>query len=393
MIDRACRDHGLTGPNRGLLNAIVLGVLRHRGVLDLWIDHLRSGGNLHKDLRELLRIGLLQLMILEMPEHASVNETVELAGHAKSLVNAVLRRAVRSRAELEAMRAAAPLAVQCSLPEWMLQRWRNNLGQKATEFLAEWVNQPAPIIVRANKIRYRAEARTASLPKAKAVPGFPTFYQVNEPPLPLLDEGACYVQDPSTSIPPILLAPEKQMSVLDACAAPGGKTAHMAQLMFNHGKILAVDSVEKRVRRLAGNLKNMGVFIAETLQHDWLAGPLPEFYQQRFPGGFDRILIDAPCSNTGVMRRRVDARWRLQPDDFVKMQQQQLRLLDAIAPNLKVGGRMVYSTCSIEAEENEGTAQKFATSHPKFKLLKMERTLPQREGVDGGFAALFERVK
>lgn len=89
------------------------------------------------------------------------------------------------------------------------------------------------------------------------------------------------------------------------------------------------------MRRLAGNLKNMGVFIAETLQHDWLAGPLPEFYQQRFPGGIDRILIDAPCSNTGVMRRRVDVRWRLQPDDFVKMQQQQLRLLDAIAPNLK----------------------------------------------------------
>ncbi len=394
MIDRECRKHGVTGPNRGLVNALVLGVLRHRNLLDLWIDHLRSGGGpIQKELRELLRIGLVQLLVLEMPEHASVNETVELAGHAKGLINAILRRAVRSRAELQAMREAAPWEVRSSLPDFILQRWRNNLGVKAVDFLCEWVNQPAPIIVRANKIRHRAEARVASLPRATAVPSFPTFYQVSEPPLPLLDEGACYVQDPSTSLPPILLAPEKHESVLDACAAPGGKTAHLAQLMFNHGQILAVDCVEKRCQRLASNLKNLGVFIAETLQHDWLAGPLPEFYQQRFPQGFDRILVDAPCSNTGVMRRRVDVRWRLQPDDFLKMQQQQLRLLAAIAPYLKVGGRLVYSTCSIEPEENEGTAQKFATEHPQFKLLKMERTLPHREGVDGGFAALFERVK
>ncbi len=393
LIDRAARTHHLSGPNRGLLNALVLATLRHREVLDLWITHLRGGGQVQKDLRDLLRLGLVQIMILELPEHAAVNETVELAGHAKSLVNAILRRAVRSRSELSALRDAAPIATRFSLPDFLLQRWRNNLGAKAVDALGAWVNEPAPVIVRANKIKYRAEARVASLPGAVPMPGFPGFYIVKETPLGLLDEGICYAQDPSTSLAPILLAPEKHQTVLDACAAPGGKTAHLAQLMHNHGQILAVDSVDKRVQRLHGNLKNLGVHIAETLRHDWLAGPLPDFYQQRFPNGFDRILLDAPCSNTGVMRRRVDVRWRLGPDAFQHMQTQQLRLLDVMAPLLKKGGRLVYSTCSIEPEENEGVAQHFGAAHPGIKLLKMERTLPHRDNVDGGFAALFERVK
>ena len=393
LIDREARRNTLSGPNRGLLNALVLGTIRNRSLLDMWIDHLRSGGPLQKDIRDLLRLGLVQIMIMDLPEHAAVNETVELAGHAKSLANAILRRAVRSRKELTALLDAAPAHVRDSIPEFILQRWKNNLGAKVTEALGQWVNQPATVTVRANKIKFRAETRVSSLPGAKRVEGFPGCYAVPETPLGLLEEGICYAQDPSTSIAPLLLAPEKHMTVLDACAAPGGKAAHLAQLMFNHGQILAVDSVEKRVKRLAGNLRNLGVHIAETLQHDWLAGPLPEFYQQRFPQGFDRILIDAPCSNTGVMRRRVDVRWRLQPNEFQKMQDQQLRLLNAIAPHLKPGGRMVYSTCSIEAEENEGTAQKFATANPNFKLLEMKRTLPHRDGVDGGFAALFERKK
>lgn len=393
LIDRTARQNNLSGPNRGLLNALVLGVIRHRSVLDLWIDHLRSEGKLQREIRELLRIGLVQLLVMELPEHAAVNETVELAGHAKSLVNAILRRAVRSRKELLALRDAAPEHVRHSVPEFLLQRWRNNLGVKGTEFIAEWVNMPSITTVRANKIKYRAEARVAALADAKPVDGFPTFYAMTDTPLGLLEEGMCYAQDPSTSIAPLLLEVEKYHTVLDACAAPGGKTAHLCQIMHNHGQILAVDSVDKRIKRLTGNLRNMGVHIAEVLQHDWLAGPLPEFHQQRFPGGFDRILIDAPCSNTGVMRRRVDVRWRLQPGDFMKMQAQQLALLDAISPYLKVGGKMVYSTCSLEIEENEGAAQKFAQSHPNFKLVEMKRTLPLRDGVDGSFAALFERTE
>lgn len=391
LIDREARAHSLSGPNRGLMNAIVLGVIRNQSLLDLWIDHLRTGGPLHKDLRALLRMGLVQILLMDLPEHAAVNETVELAGRAKSLANAILRRAVRSRKELFDLRDASLLTIRTSIPDFILQRWKNNLGTKAVEALATWVNQPAQITVRANKIKYRAESRVAGQAGARPIEGFPTYYTMPDLPLGLLEEGICYAQDPSTSIAPILLAPEKHMTVLDACASPGGKTAHIAQLMFNHGQILAVDNVEKRVRRLQGNLRNLGVHIAETLQHDWLAAPLPEFYQQRFPNGFDRILVDAPCSNSGVMRRRVDVRWRLHPDDFTKMQQQQLRLLDAVSIYLKPGGRMVYSTCSIEPEENEGTAQKFATAHPNFKLLEMKRTLPHRDAVDGGFAALFER--
>ncbi|MBP7948939.1 MAG: methyltransferase domain-containing protein [Verrucomicrobiales bacterium] len=391
MIDLEARVQSLSGPNRALLNAVVLGVVRNRSLLDFWIDHLRDGGKLQREARELLRMGLVQILLMDLPEHAAVNETVELAGPAKSLANAILRRAVRSRSELQTMAEQAPPSVRWSLPEFLLQRWRNNFGPKACTFLCEWINRPSPIHVRGNNLRFRGESRAAHLPGAVPVEGFPGFFQVPELPLGLLEEGICYAQDPSTALAPALLAAQRHETILDACAAPGGKSAMLAQAMGNHGQILCVDQSEKRVKRLAGNLRRLNVRCAEVLQHDWLAGPLPDYWRQRFPGGFDGILIDAPCSNTGVMRRRVDVRWRLKPDAFAVMQEQQGQMLNAVAPHLKPGGRLVYSTCSIEPEENEGTVQKFTASHPEFQLAEMQRTLPHRDGVDGGFAALLIR--
>ncbi len=391
LIDRETRNHALSGPNRALLNALVLGTLRHRSVLDLWIDHLREGGKLQREIRELLRIGLVQLFIMDLPEHAAVNETVDLAGPAKGLVNAVLRRALRSRAELEHLRHNAPWHIRLSLPEFLLQRWRNNFGTKALDALGAWINEPAPIFVRANLMKFRAMAKVRHFPGAEPVDGLPDFFRTAELPLGLLEDGVCYAQDPSTALAPKLLAPEKGQAILDACAAPGGKSAYMAQMMDNHGQLLAVDSSPKRVKRLTGNLRHLGVKCVEILQHDWLTGPLPAFWQARFPQGFDGVLVDAPCSNTGVVRRRVDVRWRLQPDSFAQMQAQQLALLSAVAPYVRCGGKLVYSTCSIEPEENEGVTQKFLAAHPDFSLVEMQRTLPHRDQVDGGFAALFAR--
>jgi 16S rRNA (cytosine967-C5)-methyltransferase len=161
--------------------------------------------------------------------------------------------------------------------------------------------------------------------------------------------------------------------------------------MKNTGRILCTDNAEKRAKRLAGNLRRLGLKGSEVCLHDWLAGPLPPEIFARYRPGFDAVLIDAPCSNTGVLRRRVDVRWRLAAGSFLEMQAQQLALLEAIAPLTKPGGRLVYSTCSIEPEENEGVAQRFASLHPQFHLAEMSRTLPHRDGVDGGFAALFTR--
>ncbi|HRQ87768.1 MAG TPA: RsmB/NOP family class I SAM-dependent RNA methyltransferase [Bacteroidia bacterium] len=185
------------------------------------------------------------------------------------------------------------------------------------------------------------------------------------------------MQDPSTSLACRLLAPQPGETILDACAAPGGKTALMAALMENRGRIVASDSSAARLGPMKENLARLNVGIAEIRQIDWSqpeAADLP---------AFDAILLDAPCSNSGVMRRRVDVRWRIQERDFDRHARQQLALLRQLVPFLKPGGRIVYSTCSLDPAENEAVAA--ASGLP---LEKSVSSLPWRDGHDGAYAAL-----
>ena len=198
--------------------------------------------------------------------------------------------------------------------------------------------------------------------------------------------GLCYVQDPSTLLACDLLAPEPGETVLDACAAPGGKTTYLAQLMRDQGRIMACDLYESRVTRLRENLHRLGVTIARAIQHDCMqaGGPLEA-------DSFDRILVDAPCSNTGVLRRRVDVRWRLTEEDFLRMPAQQFALLRRTASFLKPGGTLVYSTCSLEPEENDQLVDRISAEIPVLRFVESRRTLPFVDGVDGAFAAKFVR--
>jgi 16S rRNA (cytosine967-C5)-methyltransferase len=170
--------------------------------------------------------------------------------------------------------------------------------------------------------------------------------------------------------------------VLDACAAPGGKTAYLAELMKNDGLILACDRDAGRIRTLQDNLERLGAGIARCVLHDWAGGGPPPN-----ESGFDRILVDAPCSNTGVMRRRVDLRWRLTAKDFLRMQAEQLRILRATIPLLKKNGVLVYSTCSIEPEENEEVVRLIMQEFSFLELLEQVSLFPFRDGFDGAFAA------
>jgi 16S rRNA (cytosine967-C5)-methyltransferase len=377
----------LTGPDRGLLNALVLAVLRNRSLLDTWIDHLRGPGKLDDGTRNLLRLGLAQLLLLGMPTHAAVNETVRLAPPAATgLTNAILRRAARESAELHTLTQTLPWHVRHSLPEFLAKKWRNNFGAAQAELLAAWVNSPSPTIVRCNELKFRSINKVRDFRGAKEMEQHPGFFTCEDLPGKLLQEGIVYAQDPSTSYAPRLLAPAPRQTILDACAAPGGKTALMAQLMANEGKIIAADNSAKRLERLKGNLHRLGVRNAEVLLQDWLTQPIPGWLHE-----LDGILIDAPCSNTGVMRRRVDVRWRITAETAAEQQAVQLALLEKLAPLLKVGGRLVYSTCSIEPEENEGVVQKFTQANPAFELRTTDRTLPFRDQIDGGFAALLVR--
>jgi 16S rRNA (cytosine967-C5)-methyltransferase len=392
MIDAAARQHFLQTPDRALLNALVLGVLRHQRVLDLWIADLRPAGRLEAKYRRLLHLGLLQLFVLAMPEHAAVHETVNLADKARGLINAILREALRWREKLLALAESAPPNVRFSQPDFLWQRWLAQFGKTGAEKLLAWINTPAPVLLRANLLKFRALAKLQKEPGLTVFPEWPDFFNAEHLPNRLLEEGVAYAQDPSTTLAPRLLDPKPGESVLDACAAPGGKAALLAQMMQNRGQIVCVDSSVKRSQRLAGNLKRLGVSIAEIVTQDWLASDLaPEVHSSK-PRGYDAVLVDAPCSNTGVMRRRVDVRWRLTPETFIQQQALQLSILQRLAPLVRSGGRIVYSTCSMEPEENEGVAQKFAASQPGFQIKETRRTLPQRDGVDGSFAALLVKT-
>ena len=208
-------------------------------------------------------------------------------------------------------------------------------------------------------------------------------------PATALRVGDCYLQDPSTAIACELLRPAAGENVLDACAAPGGKAAYLAEMMRNEGTLVVADQNEARLERLRENLARLGVTNAHTLRCNWTdensvrAAALAE-------QSFDGILIDAPCTNTGVMRRRVDVRWRLQPAEFSRMPRQQLTILEAVAPLLKPGGSLVYSTCSLEPEENEAVVAAFQRVQSAMRFTARAESLPFRDAIDGAFAARLE---
>jgi 16S rRNA (cytosine967-C5)-methyltransferase len=377
----------LTPLDRAFLMETFFGVLRNLSRLDFLIGRLREG-RIDPETRAVLRLGLYQIFHMRTAAHAAVNETVNLAGRARGLVNAILRRALREKAELEEALAHAAPDVATSHPDFLLARWNAHFGEEATRQLCAWDNQPADVHVRANGLRVTVGELLRSVPDAEPSPAHPQAIKVRQLPFSWIAHGLCYVQDPSTLIACDLLAPQPGDFVLDACAAPGGKTSYLAQLMHNQGRIIACDLYESRVARLRENLARLGVSIAQSLVHDCMqAGPPLR------PDSFDRILVDAPCSNTGVIRRRVDVRWRLTEEDFLRMPAQQTALLKRTATLLKPGGTLVYSTCSLEPEENDQLVEQALAAIPSLRFIESRRSLPFADHIDGAFAAKFTRVQ
>jgi 16S rRNA (cytosine967-C5)-methyltransferase len=389
ILARLLRSSDLAAPDRAFVTELFYGILRHLSLLDFWIGSLRSQ-HLDHDARDLLRLGLYQLFLLDTPEHAAVYETVKLAGaKARSLVNAVLRNSLRRKTELVEKARGQELSIRGSHPPFLIERWRKNFGAEKTAALCEWNNRPAPIYARVNRLRISPDEFLSQHSDSERLPQFENFVRLTSIPGEALGDGHCYIQDPSTAVACVLLDPKPGERLLDACAAPGGKTGYLAELMQNEGDILACDRDESRIMTLRDNLERLGVQIARFVQHDWTSDkPLPA--DARSP--FDRILVDAPCSNTGVMRRRVDVRWRLTQKDFSRLREEQLRILRAIVPLLKAAGVLVYSTCSIEPEENEAVVETIMREFSFLKLAEEKSMLPFRDGFDGAYAAKLIRA-
>ena len=384
ILGQVLRSSDLRPADRAFATELFYGVLRNLTLLDFWIGQLRSG-HLDRESRDLLRLGLYQLLIIDIPEHAAVFETVALAGRRqRSLVNAVLRSALREKMSLLESAATQDLSVRTSHPEFLIDRWRNNFGDHETEALCKWNNEPAPVYARINRLK-RSDEDFLTEPARPDLPA--NFAQLASIPHDALAAGHCYIQDPSTAIACQLLDPQPGEKILDACAAPGGKTAYLAELIQNEGRILACDRDSARVTTLEENLHRLGVTIAHCVRHDWSRTPSPPVDEK-----FDRILVDAPCTNTGVMRRRVDLRWRLTAGDFSRMPLEQLVIVRATLPLLKPGGLLVYSTCSIEPEENEGVVAAILAGDQGLQLTGQRSVLPFRDGFDGAFAAAFRRA-
>lgn len=380
LIDDYARRLKLSPPDRGLAQDLLYGVIRNIYLLDEVIERFRRG-SIKPQTRQLLRLGLYQLLLTGIAEHAALNETVELARqHERSLVNAILRNVQRQKSELLAEIGTWPIEDRYSHPDFLIQRWTEQFGEAATAELCRWNNEPASVYARINPLVPGALERVQSETEPSCVvAGFPDFLQLQGAPNPdWIAGGLVYIQDPSTSLACRLLNPRPGETVLDACAAPGGKTGLLAALMENSGTIHATDSSESRLGPTRDNLDRLGVKNVTVSQVDWrrpdAASGLPLF---------DAILLDAPCSNSGVMRRRIDVRWRLQDRDFARQAQAQLELLRGVARVLKPGGRIVYSTCSIDRVENEEVV-----AASGFALESAVVSLPWRDGHDGAYAAL-----
>jgi len=375
------------GPlDRALLTEMFYGVLRNRTRLDFIIGYLREG-ELDAITRNLVRLGIYQILHMRVPNHASVNETVELAGRARGLVNALLRRCIREEDLIRQNLEKAPISIRYSHPETLINRWSDQYGEQAATEVCQWDNQPAEVFVRANTLKVTVQELFSSWQKAEFSEHHPLMLKVKQIPPSWIVGGLCYIQDPSTLMSCELLDPQPGEKILDACAAPGGKTSYIAQLMDNTGQIVACDTSLKRLERLRENLQRLGVINTSVFQMDWLHQATP-FQEQ----SFDRILLDAPCSNTGVIRRRIDVRWRLAEEDFQRMPEKQFAMIGQMVPLLKHGGILVYSTCSIDAEENEKLVERVCAELPGLELVEIRKKLPFRDRVDGAFAAKLRKV-
>jgi len=385
IISRLFAKAELPVSNRAFALELFYGVLRNLVLLDFWIGCLRAS-RIDANLRDLLRLGLYQLLFLKTAEHAAVYETVELAPkRQRAVINGVLRAAARQQDELRTRGNAQPLFVRTSHPQFLIARWQQHFGAKAAKELCRWNNAPPPIYGRINQLKIDRADFLRKYPESPALVRNPAFVEFHAWPTDALNLGRCYIQDPSTAIACELLDPQPGEKILDACAAPGGKTGYIAQLMKNRGVIVACDRDPERLRVLESNITRLGIQIIRTFRLDWTQGRIPK--EITSIGPFDRILVDAPCTNTGVMRRRVDVRWRLRPKDFLRMSKQQFEIARAAVRLLKPGGVFVYSTCSLEPEENEELIGRLLNEFPGVRPAREESCLPFRDHFDGAFAA------
>ncbi len=415
--DRALRGEGerlgLDARDLGLATQLAYGAVQRRATLDYVIETLsgRSLARLEPAVIAALRLGIFQLVYLDrVPDHAAVAESVELAkadspGGA-GLVNAVLRRATR---EAEALVGALPddtpeaAALRLSHPEWIARLWWETFGGDTARLLMAADNQPAEAALRANTLRTSAAELAAQLPvESHPAPDLPEGLVLEQPydahGAPEWEAGLFMPQSRAAMTVARVLAPRPGERVLDLCAAPGGKTTHLAAMMDDRGEVVAVEHHRGRAAALERTARRMGAGCVRVRTTDAM--------EPQEPGRYDRVLVDPPCSDLGTLASRPDARWRKTADQPERLARTQGAILRAGAAALGPGGTLVYSTCTISPAENEQLIAGFLADHQDFEADDLRRevpvwqhpsvpsylqTLPHRDGTEGFFIARLRR--
>ena len=415
-LDHELASRPLSPRDAALAMELVYGTLRWQRYLD-WIlaPHSRRRlETLDARVRVILRMTAYQIALLDrVPTFAAVNDAVTLAPRTpgvKPFVNAVLRSFAR-RAPHE-REPAAPrdpleaLATRCSFPTWLAARWVARFGREEAEALMRASNERPPLTLRANALRTTRDALAERLAAEEGLAVRPTRHApeglvVGPGGAPAswraFGDGSFAVQDEASMLVGRLLAPEPGATVADVCAAPGTKTTHIAELMADRGRVLAFDREPERLARVREAAARLGITVVDA--RDGAVDVLAPGFRD----ACDAVLVDAPCSNLGVIRRNPEVKWRRQPSDLGPASRQQSEILAAAATMVKPGGRLVYATCSLEPEENEAVVSAFLRARPEFAIdapdkfvLPLDpdgwlRCRPDRHGTDGFAAVRFHR--
>lgn len=417
-LGKELQGKGLSEQDRRFVTELVYGTVKASRTLDWMLGHYvsRPVDKISPVIRNILRMGLYQLFFLtKVPASAACNQSVELAkkyGHAGTVkfVNGVLRGAARAPEKAQYPEREAQPALYLSLryfhPEWLTARWITRLGLTAAEKLCQINNETPALSVRTNTLKNNRETLLTALaaegvactPSAWTPEGvtFQAFPSLSS--LTTLQQGLFQVQDESSMLVAHVVDPQPGECIIDTCAAPGGKSTHMAALMKNQGKIIACDIYEHKLALIRENTERLGISIIDAkLQDALLLG-------STYAGQADRVLVDAPCSGLGVLRRKPDSRWKKKEELLAELPQLQRQILHSAAACVKPGGILVYSTCTTEPEENEQVVKGFLAEHPEFSLQQtgcylpvaqperdMVQLWPHTDGVDGFFIARMQR--
>lgn len=418
LSDSFKRYRHLTSLDRAFLTELTYGVLRWREKLDWAIRQFSNipFEKIEPEIVNLLRLGLYQILFLtRTPTSAAVNESVELAKKFRGkggagFVNAILRSVLRQGEEIPSpdfdQDPALHISVVHSHPLWLVQRWIKEIGIEKALLLCAFNNQISPLTLRTNTLKTNRQDLILKL-KEQGLKPQPTLFSEdgirleNPPPtseLPFWKEGLYLIQDEASQLVTSILDPKPGERILDACAAPGGKTTHIAQWMEDEGEILAIDLHREKLIGIEEGCRRLGIRRVKAKTGD-ATRPLP-FHEEM---EFDRVLADVPCSGFGTLRKNPDLKWKRREKDVNRLSELQSSILENVSQYLKRGGILVYSTCTIFREENEAVVEKFLARHPEFRLDEMDKILPKRyaslvekgyfrtiysqEGMDGFFAA------